>query len=123
MTAQDLRLSTTLYLARRDARKTLSDISRATGISTSYLSQVEAGRVLKPAPEKLALLAVAYNVSYDTLMLLAQHTPTREREVLANLPAFIIEAGPVLGPDEWEVLRRLVTYLVKARSQVPAEEC
>lgn len=119
MTDVDSQLGTSLRLARLDDRKTLTDVQQQTGLGTSYLSQLETGRISRPGAEKLALLAHAYGVSYDLLMVLAQHTPRNEARLLANLPLFIIEAGQVLVPEEWDALRTLVGYLVRKKLASP----
>ncbi|WP_406192325.1 helix-turn-helix domain-containing protein [Kitasatospora sp. NBC_01560] len=55
-----------LRTARKQQDATLSDVSRATGISLSTLSRIETGR-RRPTLEVLLQLAKAYDVSLDTL--------------------------------------------------------
>jgi transcriptional regulator with XRE-family HTH domain len=52
---------------RQDKRMLLSDLSRLSGISISYLTEIEQGKKF-PKSEKIAALAEALGVSYDWLI-------------------------------------------------------
>jgi transcriptional regulator with XRE-family HTH domain len=53
---------------RRVRRLTLREVEEQSGVSNSYLSQVEHGRIRQPSPHVLQKLAVAYDVPYERLM-------------------------------------------------------
>ena len=53
---------------RRARRLTLREVQEKSGVSNSYLSQVENGRILQPSPHVLQKLAEAYDVPYEHLM-------------------------------------------------------
>lgn len=46
----------------------LRDVASRAGVSHSYLSQVERGKIKQPSPFALHKLAVAYQVDFQTLM-------------------------------------------------------
>ena len=54
---------------------TLRAVESRTGISNSYLSQLEGGAVRQPSPKHLLQLAEAYGASYEDLMTLAGYVP------------------------------------------------
>ena len=53
---------------RRARRLTLREVEERSGVSNSYLSQVENGRIAQPSPHVLQKLAAAYAVPYEHLM-------------------------------------------------------
>ena len=53
---------------RRARRLTLREVEERSGVSNSYLSQVENGRILQPSPHVLQKLGEAYDVPYEHLM-------------------------------------------------------
>lgn len=59
-----------LYLRdlRRVHRLTLREVEEQSGVSNSYLSQVENGRIHQPSPHVLQKLAAVYGVPYEGLM-------------------------------------------------------
>src|SRR5215211_7406205 len=56
---------------RRARRLTLREVEERSGVSNSYLSQVENGHIRQPSPYVLQKLAEAYGVPYEHLMLRA----------------------------------------------------
>lgn len=58
---------------RRTKQLTLKDVEAMTGIHNAYLSQVENGKIARPAPDKLYALAEVYDVSFDQLMYASGH--------------------------------------------------
>src|SRR3954468_18049148 len=56
---------------RRARRLTLREAEERSGVSNSYLSQVENGHIRQPSPYVLQKLAEAYSVPYEHLMLRA----------------------------------------------------
>src|SRR5579859_2464327 len=59
-----------LYLRelRRVRRLTLREVEEQSGVSNSYLSQVENGHIRQPSPHVLQKLAGVYSVPYEGLM-------------------------------------------------------
>jgi transcriptional regulator with XRE-family HTH domain len=53
---------------RRVRRLTLRAVEEQSGVSNSYLSQVENGHILQPSPHVLQKLAAVYGVAYEALM-------------------------------------------------------
>jgi transcriptional regulator with XRE-family HTH domain len=53
---------------RRARRLTLREVEERSGVSNSYLSQVENGHISQPSPQMLQKLAEAYEVPYEHLM-------------------------------------------------------
>lgn len=56
---------------RRARRLTLREVEERSGVSNSYLSQVENGHIRQPSPHVLQKLAEAYGVAYEHLMMRA----------------------------------------------------
>ena len=57
-----------LKAARNAKGLTLRDVEKETGISNSYLSQLESGKVKQPSPINLHKLGKAYDIPYEVLM-------------------------------------------------------
>ena len=66
--AKDQSLGEFLRTIRLSMPMTLREAEDASGVSNSYLSQLEQGKILKPSPHFLHKLAVAYGVSHEALM-------------------------------------------------------
>jgi transcriptional regulator with XRE-family HTH domain len=88
---------------------TLREVEDATGkeVSNAYLSQLEHGRIAKPAPNVLHSLAQVYGVPYDVLMERAGYL-RRDSGKGGRLPTFAIED---LTPEEEEALLDYLAYL------------
>lgn len=108
-------LGETLRFTRRDARKTLKEIEAETGIGNAYLSQLENGKIQQPGRDKLPLLAQAYGIPYNLLMILAGHKPASTPDLTLDVPLFVLEASKVLEADDWELLRPMIGHLVKGK--------
>lgn len=88
---------------RSEKKLSLSELSKATGISVSYLNEIEKGKKY-PKPDKISALADALQVSYDwlvSLQLSHRLTPLAElikSDLLTNLPldVFGIELGDLI---------------------------
>lgn len=63
-------LGSYLRLARMGLNMTLRDVEAASGqeVSNAYLSQLENGKIAKPAPHILYVLAQTYGIGYEDLM-------------------------------------------------------
>lgn len=91
---------------RRVRRLTLREVEEQSGVSNSYLSQVENGRIRQPSPHVLQKLAVAYEVPYESLMARAGYIrpggvptgPPGMREDPAPYTPAEAPAAPVAAP-------------------------
>src|SRR5690606_27806137 len=62
-------LQTKVRSLRKSADMTLDSLAEATGISKSYLWEIENRKVpIKPSAEKLAAIAAVFNVTIDYLL-------------------------------------------------------
>jgi HTH-type transcriptional regulator, competence development regulator len=99
------------YLAnlRQVKQMTLREVEEATGkeVSNAYLSQLEHGRIAKPAPNVLHSLAEVYGVPYDVLMERAGYL-RRDTEKGGRLATFAIAD---LTPEEEEALLEYLAFL------------
>ena len=77
---------------RRARRLTLRVVEEQSGVSNSYLSQVENGHIRQPSPYILQKLAEAYGVAYETLMRRAGYMQA------ASAPTAVHEAGGIYDP-------------------------
>lgn len=57
-----------LRAIREERGITLREAEAISGISNSYLNQIETGKVIKPSPEVLSKLSKMYNVPYELLL-------------------------------------------------------
>ena len=103
----------TLRKQRGRIGKALKAIAAETGISQSQLSHIELGRVRKPRPDTVKIMAAAYELPSESLMLLAGYGDIPH--LMSNLPLFISEAAGVLSVGDWEPLREIVLGLVAAK--------
>ena len=62
-----MKLHEAIIYAREVAGKSLRDLEKDTGISSSLLSQIETGRVKEPSFRKIAKIAKVLNISLDRL--------------------------------------------------------
>jgi transcriptional regulator with XRE-family HTH domain len=75
---------------RRARRLTLREVEERSGVSNSYLSQVENGHIRQPSPHVLQKLAEAYGVAYEHLMMRAGYI--RPDALPPPLPAEVRDA-------------------------------
>ena len=77
------KLSLGRYLAsiRADRKLTLREVEEATNkqVSNAYLSQIENGKIQKPSPNVLHVLAELYCISYEGLMDMAGYFTSSAR--------------------------------------------
>jgi HTH-type transcriptional regulator, competence development regulator len=122
MDEMDLPLNKLLQNTRYRKMLSLRVVEQATGISNSYLSQVEHGKIKKPSPDILYKLAKIYNLDYSFLMQKAGYvTPVRfADEEGITLEGYKITDGQTfcaiykLTPLEQEKLKQ---YLYHLRNQ------
>ena len=96
---------------RREKKLTLRALAEATGLSFTYLSKIENGRVpYTPSPEKIRLLAVALRVDSLELLRAADKVPPEMADLTAHPAArkFIERAREVASPEDWGALLDLL---------------
>src|SRR5436309_10997232 len=88
---------------RQDKGLTLRALAAATGLSFTYLSKVETGKVpYTPAPDKIRALAQALGVDPLELLGAADKVPPELGELATNAKArkFLERARQVASPDD-----------------------
>lgn len=110
------KLGSLLRKRREDLRLTLRDVQEKTGISNAYLSQIENGRMVKPAPALLQKLGYLYNIPYPRILELAGH-PAAEGSV--RVVQFRTGSGTedLTGDEEKELLDYL--RFIRSRKRKP----
>jgi HTH-type transcriptional regulator, competence development regulator len=102
------KLGTFLAEARNKSGLTLRAVEKETGISNAYLSQLEHGKILVPAPQNLHKLSALYRVPYELLMELAGHPVPKSPETGARaMDSMAARIGSVTKEEE----DALVEYL------------
>ena len=96
----------------------LREVERQTGISNEYLSQLERGVALKPAPELLQKLAKFYDVPYESLLVAAGYLKEkpidRDRRVIPrNIEALAKSAQ--FSVTEWQEVREFMSFVATKR--------
>jgi len=75
-------LAARLRELRQSAGLSLRQVERATGVSNSYLSQLETGSISRPSPHILQKVASCYGGIYEELMQLTGYVlPSPPRQV------------------------------------------
>jgi transcriptional regulator with XRE-family HTH domain len=100
--------------AMRDAHGlSLRAVETATGISNAYLSQIETGKVERPAPNILYKLAELYGTSYDGLMELAGHLTRRDpaEPRPRTLSQAALSAMSELTPEEEAEIMKYISFI------------
>jgi hypoxanthine phosphoribosyltransferase len=106
---------------RRALGLTLRETAMRTGeegLSRSYLSQVETGKIRRPSPETLSLLVTAYQADYDVLLRKAGYGGASADQAPGWLPADTAR----LNPDEQRTVAQYIEYLLWRQSPHPEEE-
>lgn len=90
------------------------------GLSRSYLSQVETGKIRRPSPETLSLLVTAYQADYGELLRKAGYGGVSPEQGPSWLPADTSQ----LDPEEQRTAAQYIEYLLWRRSppEYPEEE-
>lgn len=112
-TAKASELPQYLKSLRESRAITLREVESKTGISNSYLSQIESGKITRPSPQTLHKLSILYEASYDDLLALAgyptPHLHSRRSDVARSSYSF--------GDLNREEERALLEYLTFLRSR------
>lgn len=113
MLVQTTRLGDYLRAARQVGGLSLRQVEGRTGVSNAYLSQLEGGKIKRPAPAVLQKLCDLYGVSYITSLQLAGHPVPDAVQGEAPELSFARRIG-VVSEDEAD---SLVEYLAFLRSR------
>lgn len=102
----------------RDVRAVRGDSLRAveesTGISNTYLSQLERGDAAKPSPDKLMALAKYYGIPYNDLMRAAGYLIKSEpanNKVKDTSAAHAALMSADLTPEEEDAVVKYIQFL------------
>lgn len=107
-----MKLGTFLAEARKSAGLTLRAVEKEVGISNAYLSQLEHGKILVPAPQNLHKLAELYRVPYELLMELAGHPlPSLSETGSPSFKGRITARMSNITQDEEEALVEYLQFL------------
>lgn len=107
-----IQLGDRLRTARKEAGKSLRAVESETGISNSYLCQLEQGDVVSPSPRHLLQLAASYGCDYGELMKAAGYVPPP----LPAPPDRITSGLRRLTVPETERVAEYIELLLRARS-------
>jgi transcriptional regulator with XRE-family HTH domain len=101
------------YLKRlRESRAiTLREVENKTGISNSYLSQIESGRIIRPSPQVLHKLSMAYDTSYEDLLGLAGYPTPHEHSRKSTGANHNSNCFGELNPEEEKALLEYLAFL------------
>jgi HTH-type transcriptional regulator, competence development regulator len=103
-----------MYLrnTRKECGLTLRAVEEKTGVSNSYLSQLETNKIAFPSPKFLHKLAELYGVSYEHLMKLAGYPVS----TINDLPASRIGSNlDELTPHEKTKVQEYIQFLKSQR--------
>lgn len=102
---------------RKEKRLTLRTVEHETGVSNSYLSQVENGKIKKPSPTVLLKLSNFYNVTFKHIMDLAGHPlPSTYETSLPRTQEFRRKSGfEDLTNEEKESVQEYIDFIRSRR--------
>lgn len=93
---------------------TLREASEKAGVSHSYLSQVERGKIKQPSPNILHKLAMAYGADCQTLMAAAGYI-----QESGNLDSLVIFRGAEhLTQEQKRLIQQLINNMVRREQEV-----
>lgn len=100
--------------ASREAKGlSLRAVEQATGISNSYLSQLESDKIKQPTPITLHKLSKVYGVPYSALMTLAGYPVPGSDDIASSKAGLAARVGPITSHEE----EALIEYLEFLRSR------
>lgn len=118
-------LGETLRSLRKSSTESLRQVEEKSGVSNAYLSQLEGGKISKPAPQILHKLAEHYGVSYRRLMHLAGYLKNdiQDDENLKSLTPLQVELlreGEDLTREEMQSVAAFIRYMRTERRSDPS---
>jgi transcriptional regulator with XRE-family HTH domain len=99
---------------------TLRQLAEAVGISFTYLSKIENGKVqYTPAPDTIRALAKALDVDALELLRLADKVPPELEEIVVEARGrrFLDRAREIASPEDWTALLELLEKRQAKRRQ------
>lgn len=115
--ARDQEIGKQLEQARKSLGWSLRDAQRESGVSNSYISQIERGDV-EPSPEVLRRLGEAYGVPFEVLMEAAGYLIKRtEPKETGKVPAFVFSAAEKMDERDWEAAQAFFQTLLQIRKK------
>ena len=113
-TAPDARhdVARILKAARHEMHLSQRDVERESGVSNSYLSQIEQASVPVPTADVLIKLARACQVDPVALLITSGHL-TAPQSLPPQLPDFIIHAAHPLTTADWQALHPIILRLAR----------
>ena len=110
-------LGTKLQRIRKRRRETLSDVSSGTGLSASFISNIENGRA-NPSLDTLSRFAVYYSITINELLEQSQfsNNQSASHNTRPGFVEFIEQVGDAVDDEFRDILIRLDN-----KAQVPAQ--
>ncbi len=106
-----------LEQARKSLGWSLRQAERESGVSNSYISQIERGQV-EPSPEVLRRLGETYRVPFAVLMEAAGYLVKRtEPKDTGKVPAFVFSAAEKMDERDWEAAQAFFQSLLQIRKK------
>ena len=99
-----------LLSVRENKQLSLRAVEKVVGISNTYLSQLESGKIKQPSPSILHKLAEFYEISYTEVMKFAGYPVLDENMNETAQTRFASRIGSVT-PDEENALVEYLTFL------------
>lgn len=108
--------------ARTGRGWSLREAERRSGVSNSYISQIERGDV-EPSPDVLRRLGDAYSVPYEVLMEAAGYLMKRsEPKADGNVPAFVFSAAKEFDDRDWDAAQAFFHSLLSIKRKRLGDE-
>lgn len=99
----------------RDIKElTLRQVEEETGVSNSYLNQIENGKVKDPSPHILHKLAEFYNVPYALLLELAGYAVPGKKRKITGVAYSLMED---LTPEEEDDVLTFLRFVKQRRKK------
>ncbi|MCC6791064.1 MAG: helix-turn-helix transcriptional regulator [Thermomicrobiales bacterium] len=106
-----------LTQARESLGWSLRQAERESGVSNSYISQIERGDV-EPSPDVLRRLGAAYGIPFEVLMEAAGYVVKRtEPKQPGKVPAFVFSAAEKMDESDWEAAQAFFQSLLRIRKK------
>jgi HTH-type transcriptional regulator, competence development regulator len=103
-----MELGSYLQKIRKEKKKTLVQLANDTGLSHSYLSQVENGKKLNPSMESLMRIAKALDLNQNDLLSKSGHLKQLEEE--ANAVKYQVKFDDYLKEEEENHLKMINSF-------------
>jgi transcriptional regulator with XRE-family HTH domain len=100
--------------ARSGLGWSLREAERRSGVSNSYISQIEKGDV-DPSPDVLRRLAAAYGVPFEVLMEAAGYLMRRSDPKPDGIPAFVFSAAEQFDERDWDAAQAFFRSLLEIK--------